>query len=311
MTNQQPIEFEGRREPAGFHGWLRRYTLRMEAAQLAENTVLSYSSAIRMFSAYLAPLGVDDPTQVRPSHVELYFSRMARDGRQAGAKARFRQLRPFFRWLAGQAGCQDPFEGLGEPKGVQAETQTLEPEQVQRILTYVGQTELITCRNRAMVRLMVDTGVRVTELTSIGRRDVDRPARTIAIVASKGGRHRSVPYGHKTSEALARWLRHRPDNTMSRVHDRLFTASNGAPMDRTDVREMVDRMALRVGLMGVTPHVFRHTFAHLALLNGMAELDVMRIGGWSKLGMLQRYGSMLAERRAQSAHEQYGPGEGI
>ena len=311
MPNQ-PIEFEGRREPAWWHGWVSRYVLHMESKQLAPNTVETYLSALKMFAIFCEGLGVADPTYTKRSHVELYFSRMAREGRRSGARQRFIQLRPFFVWLAKEADCANPFEGLGQPKGVAPETQTLEPEQVQRILRYVGLTDLVTYRNRAIVRVLVDTGVRVSELCNIKQQDVDAGARTILITEPKGGRSRTVPFGHKTAHALGLWLRHRPNNGESRRNDRLFTTVTGFHLRRQEIASsIIQPMALRAGLLGVTPHVFRHTFAHLALLNGMSELDVMRIGGWSNQAMLRRYGSMLAEKRAKTAHDEYGPGERI
>jgi integrase/recombinase XerC len=277
----------------------------LRAAQAAENTIVTYRTAIRQLAAFCEGLGVPDPREVKRSHIELFFSRMARDGHASGARERFKQLRAFFNWLSGETEQPSVFEHLKEPKGKPVETQTLTPDQVARILTYKGQLPFTTERNRAIVRVLVDTGMRVTELCNVQVEHVDPDDRTIFIAVAKNDKPRTVPFGLKTSRQLARWLPHRPEDGKPF----LFLKQTGNKLGRGDVSKITQTMGARADMKGVRPHVFRHTFAHLALLNGMSELDVMRIGGWSKPSMLQRYGSMLADKRARAAHDEYGPGE--
>ena len=62
-----------------------------------------------------------------------------------------------------------------------------------------------------------------------------------------------------------------------------------------------------VGLPGLHPHQFRHSFAHQWLADGGGEMDLMRLASWRSRTMLQRYGASAADARAREAHRLRSP----
>ncbi len=163
--------------------------------------------------------------------------------------------------------------------------------------------EFIDRRDEAMIRLLLDTGIRRAELVGIDLPDLDL-GRQEATVTGKGGKTRIVPFGAKTSIAIRKYLRARSRRPHA-DHPSLFQAIR--PSDRGEIRlsgngvgEMVDRRCRLAKIPHRWPHQLRHTWAHDMLDNGANEGAVERLGGWAPGSkMVKRYGSSLQDERAR------------
>ena len=165
-------------------------------------------------------------------------------------------------------------------------------------------------RDRALVLLLLDTGMRVSEITGdkmVDRlplllQDVDR--RNLRVkVTGKGAKERIIPISPSTSKAIWRYLVTRPDAEPS---DPLFLGRAGYELSNTALLRVVKRLGQRAGISNVYIHRFRHTFAINFLRNGGNALELKRLLGHSSLDMVERY-VRLAQVDIERAHRRASP----
>lgn len=163
-------------------------------------------------------------------------------------------------------------------------------------------------RDTAILRLFLDTGMRLSELTGLRVEDLDFD-QDIARVVGKGRRVRACPFENKTALAIQRYLRERvrPD-VASETSGPLWLGIHG-PMSPRGIAQMVARRAKAAGLGHIHPHQLCHTFAHTFLDAGGSETGLMRLAGWQSRTMLGRYAASTADQRAREEHRRLGLGD--
>lgn len=212
----------------------------------------------------------------------------------------YRNLRQLFRYMHEEEIIEDnPFLRMGPPKTDQKAIPVMSPDEIGRLLDSCKGKDFFDRRDQALMRLLLDTGMRVSELTGIMLEHVDFKTDSI-LVTGKGSKQRVVGIGNKPAEAMRRYLRLRQRHPKA-SSPALWIAEKGA-LTHHGVRDMLTRRAAQAGVENVHPHRFRHQFAHEWLAAGGSETDLMRLAGWTSRQMLDRYGASAASERALEAH---------
>ena len=158
-------------------------------------------------------------------------------------------------------------------------------------------------RDRAIILLLVDTGLRASELCELRLRQVDLKSHQV-IVMGKGRKERILPIAPRTAQTLWRYLATRDDTDRDTAY--LFTTHAGSSISRYSLRRLLSRIGQRAGVLDAHPHRFRHTFAITFLRNGGNVFALQRILGHSSIEMVQRY-LAIAQTDLQNAHHQASP----
>lgn len=141
-------------------------------------------------------------------------------------------------------------------------------------------------RDRAIVLLLLDTGIRASELCELELRQVDLRNRQV-VVFGKGSKERMLPIGPRTAAALGRYiLEKRAD---ARVNERLFLSVGGEELTRNGLLRIIYRLGEAAGVQDAHPHRFRHTMAIEYLRNGGNERTLQEVLGHESLEMLRTY----------------------
>jgi integrase/recombinase XerD len=163
-------------------------------------------------------------------------------------------------------------------------------------------------RDLAIVLMLVDTGLRVSELARLKVRDVDLSDGEVYVAPYGTGRKtksRLVYLGAAARRAVWRYLAQR-DQTFP--DDPLFLTQEGRAMDRNNIRHLLVALGERCGVNNVHPHRFRHTFAIQYLRNGGDIFTLQRMLGHRSLTMVLNYLD-LADADTQAVHRKASPAD--
>jgi len=116
-------------------------------------------------------------------------------------------------------------------------------------------------RNRLVLRLMMDTGLRLAEACALRWRDIDLTTGKLMVRQGKGAKDRTLWVSESDLKILRSW-RERQARDVAGSPDHVFTTIAGSPISGRYVQQMVKRYAAKAGIeKNVHPHTLRHTFA--------------------------------------------------
>jgi len=167
-----------------------------------------------------------------------------------------------------------------------------------------GRTKRPTAnRDKAIITVMVDCGIRVSELCDLAISDYN--GKRLYIRQGKGDKERFLPLGTSARRALWRYLAERKNKY---PEDPLFATQRIRRMDRNNIGNIFERLSKRVKIKHVHPHRLRHTFAVEFLRNGGNPFELRDMLGHTTLTMVMNY-VKLAEIDLANAQRRYSPAD--
>jgi integrase/recombinase XerD len=181
----------------------------------------------------------------------------------------------------------NPMEGIPKPIARRDQIRPFSDDELIRLLRAARKSKYPR-RDVAILSLLIDTGLRASELCGLTPGDLDLKSRSLRVLG-KGGKYRTAYYSQETVRSLQQFLKSLPENWEDR--DPLFPSENGGFMSRDGLRQLVARLGLRAEMRGirVSPHSFRHTFAIGFVRSGGNLFALQQLLGHTDLTMTRRY----------------------
>jgi integrase len=199
-------------------------------------------------------------------------------------------LKAFGTWMMKQ-GLKNPMKDLVRPKGSSL-PDVLEPTEVEQLLLAL---ETEPCRERAIVYLLLDTGLRVSELAALERRDLDLYDCKLRVRKGKGNNDRVVYFSPTTAHIVAEYLETH-QNPHVFMGQRI--AHPPAPLTPNGIGQALRRLAKRHGFERLNPPLFRHTCGtDLAAVNVGGSAIATHLGHKSVSTTTKIYISLANERQ--------------
>lgn len=260
--------------------YLRSYIgyLRLEK-NAAINTVSSYRLDLERYLQYLEALRIQSLEHIRNKHVSSFLSMLRDIGLSPRSVSRgFSAIKGFHKFLIGDGLTKnDPTENVDAPKLSRTLPDVLNQDEVEAILNQPNTAQALGIRDKAILETLYATGIRVTELITLTRLNIDMQD-GIVRVFGKGSKERLVPIGRAAREWITKYLREvRPRLAAKGAgRDVLFLNARGKPITRMSIWNIVHEYTAKAGIKkDVHPHTFRHSFA-THLLEGGADLRAVQ-----------------------------------
>ena len=283
-------------------------------------TIRNYEHYLSVFIQFLIDEGRDNPTidDVTAESVRKFRLFLSR---QLGIKGEMKlvtqgyyiiSIRSFLKWLTKNDMKVLQPEKLDVPKTRDHSLKFLDGQQIERLLCQPLNSGKSGFRDRAIMELLFSTGLRVSELVSLNREQINLNTREFGVIG-KGGRSRIVFISNQAASWVDKYIKSRTDN-----HKPLFIRSlspNEVVLEEDKVRltarsvqRLVKKYVRQANLpVAATPHTIRHSMATDLLLNGADIRSVQEILGHKNIATTQIY-THVTNARLREIHEKFHSG---
>jgi len=275
---------------------LDSWTLRLRTERKSPHTIASYQDGVKAFLRWCAGSGT------RPALAKAVVGAFVVDLLEAGAApstaaSRHISCRQFSAFLLAEGEIDaDELKGVPPPKLDDVLVDPLNPDEIAALLKACKGRELADLRDEAVVRFMVETPSRASEVVGM-LLSRTRILEGTTVLFGKGGIERLVPFSPYTAQAIDRYVRARRRHPLA-AGDRLWLGAKGRTWNYPGLYYALGQRAAAAGIAGFHPHRLRHTSADRWLDAGGSEGGLKAVAGWKSDDMLRRYTKRRAAVRA-------------
>lgn len=300
----------------GIHECIKEF---LEYCEVAQNksikTIENYRHYLRRFEEFLSEnINPKNLTLKKIQNYRLFLNRMEDEhGRKLTVKTQnyhLIALRAFLKYLVKNDIETLAPEKIELSKIPERTVEFLTREELDRLFRAVDKTKTAGHRDAAILETLYSTGLRVSELCSLNREQVDLKRREF-MVRGKGRKPRIVFLSKKAAEAIENYLKTRKDN----FKPLFINGGKGIKADilndenrrltSVSIENIVRKYALKAGIIKkVTPHTLRHSYATELLSNGADIRSVQEMLGHSSITTTQIY-THITNKALREVHDKY------
>ena len=259
------------------------FILSRQAMNCARSTIEFYRYTAGVFLAWCERQEITSIDQIKSRHVRQYIAEMTSGGKKDNTcHDHARAIRTLLHFCLNEQYISESVQ-FEMPKVAKERLPVLTVEQLQIIL------KACNVRDKAIILLMVDSGLRRSETIKLQWGDVDIASGLMRVKQGKGKKDRSGVIGAVTRRALLKYRRTLDGSSDDRP---VFQTQEGNQFTGDGFIQIFHRLVKRTGIY-FSPHALRRTFAILSMRAGMGALHLQNMGGWSSLDMVNRYAQMI------------------
>lgn len=262
-----------------------------------------YSVAVRAFLRWCE--AEDIPQELTKEKVVAFMA--ARTGQASTARLQLTVLKLFAKWLAGE--YPEKFDAtpvllIKHPKTDERVVPDLSEDEVQRMIRACSGSALRDKRDRALLALFAETGLRAAEMLSLDVGDIDVVNCIVHVHRGKGGKGRRVSFSPGCAAALNTYRKARRAAGLTSDDGPLFVSERGGRrLSYTGLRGTLGERAADAGVVGFHVHRLRHSHAVRWIAAGGSEASLMSRSGWSSRTQIDRYVRAASEKLAAQEFE--------
>lgn len=276
---------------------------------LAPKTIKAYSQSLYTFYNWLGK-EIDGATKL---DIANYISSMSKRGvSKVSVNNHIRNLRAYYNWLFDNDYiCKNPMAKVRQIKVQREPVLFLQDEDIQSLLKAIDLSKYHEYRDKVVLLLLLDTGMRIGETLAITLDNVNFSNNSIYLPwqTTKGKKARTVFFSLTLRKLLKLWLKHRDIYVTNSPY--LFPCSHGEILSVNAFERNLRRYSARVGIEGVTPKVFRNNFAKRFLMAGGDIYTLSRILGHSSVTVTEKAYLDITDKDLRERYQTFSPVENM
>jgi site-specific recombinase XerD len=272
----------------------------------AVKTIQNYDHYLTRFFVQMDIKSTNEITESKVREFRMWLNRQA--GVEGSMKRRTQNyyliaLRAFLKFLRKrEIECISP-ERIELAKLPERSLDLITSHELSRLMNAAEGADEVTLRDRAMLELLFSTGLRVSELCSLGS-DLDL-SRDEFSIRGKGEKVRVVFISPTAKEAVRAYLKIRKDMGEALFVNNARGRERGERLTPRSIERIIKKYAIKAGITKkVTPHVLRHSFATDLLSNGADIRSVQQLLGHASINTTQIY-THVTDSHLREIHKKY------
>ncbi len=273
-----------------------------EAEQLTPSTLRYYRNSLTPFVDWCKQNGNTTIDTIAAAHVRAYLVSLQRRHLAPNSiHGAARAIRAFLRFCAADE-IIDAAPKFAMPKVPKAILPAFTAADVALLLD-----ACLTQRDRCIVLMLLDTGLRAAEFVALNGGDIDIATGTVQVRGGKGSKDRTAYLGARTRRELGRyWRAEYKPATNAPAWINIRVGRGGDRLTDNGLRQVLRRIGERAGVEHSHPHTYRRSFALMSLRSGMSVFHLQRLMGHEDISILRQYLALL-DGDIQQAHAEHGP----
>jgi site-specific recombinase XerD len=276
MNSNTPIS------PISLDTAIDKFVSELKSQKRSSATVTAYVGDLTQLKNYLNDHRLTQATTIQTSNLQDYLDHLLSNGYTAkSASRKLNSTKSFFKFLLSQGLLEkDPSVTVAHPKYDTSAPRILSSTEYKNLREVCR----LDIRTSAIVELLLQTGIRISELANIRLEDIQKTE--IYIRPIENNPARTIPLSKSAQIAIQNYLTQRPKDTTS---TNLFITKTGRPLLVRNIRTIIDRYFRDANIKAAKVNDLRHTFAAFQLQSGISVSYLSEVLGHRRLTSTQKY----------------------
>ncbi len=276
-TNELP-------NPVSFEVAIEKFVGYLKSQKRSSATIIAYKGDLEQLKKYLLGQKITQATTVTVEFLNNFIATMNSGYTAKSVSRKINSLKTFFKFLLfAKLNSKDPSVSLQHPKYETSAPRILTPEECRALRDSCR----LDIRLNSVIELMIQTGIRISELANLRLEDVKKTE--IHIKALENNPARDIPLFRSSIVSIQNYLAIRPKVE----DDHLFVTKSGRPLLIRNIRTAVDRYFRIAGIKGSKVNDIRNTFVAFQLNAGVDLEYLSKMVGHKRLSSTSKYISEL------------------
>jgi len=271
---------------------LKEFLFEIKIRNYTERTQKGYKNNNALFHNWLNnEYGIVELEEITHIHIKQYITYLQQKGRKPTyINGILKNIRSFFEYCVGEGYVsKNPCKQVKWVKEKKVVIDTFTDKEIIEMFNYYKGNDFMSIRNKCIIAMLVDTGIRNFELCTLNKMDVGE---TTIKILGKGNKERYVYISPMLKKHLIKYERVKEQyfKEHNLKHSNYFLSYRAKPLTVEGVERVVKKCGENVrGDIRVSPHTIRHYFAQAQLRNGLDVYSLSRLLGHENISITKRY----------------------